>query len=81
MTICQFCRKDKEVVHNCQWAENYGVLIGSVTYNAIPNGPEECIECGVGPGQYHHPGCSHEICPSCGGILMDCYGVECESDE
>ena len=37
-----------------------------------------CQECGVKVGQLHVPGCRHEQCPRCQGILVEC---ACEIDE
>jgi hypothetical protein len=31
-----------------------------------------CPDCNVNIGGFHHPGCSHEICPRCGGRLSTC---------
>lgn len=31
-----------------------------------------CPDCNVRIGGFHHPGCENEICPRCGGMLIDC---------
>lgn len=31
-----------------------------------------CRGCGVAFGGTHHPGCEHERCPRCQGLLSDC---------
>lgn len=32
----------------------------------------DCPDCGVKPGQWHRPGCLWELCPYCGGHVVDC---------
>ena len=38
-----------------------------------------CQECGVQTAQFHVPGCRHEECPRCQGVLVDC-GCEIDVD-
>ena len=37
---------------------------------------ERCHDCGVKKGEYHHPGCDWEECPSCHTQMIMC-GGEC----
>lgn len=38
-----------------------------------------CQECGVQTAQFHVPGCRHEECPRCQGVLVEC-GCEIDVD-
>jgi hypothetical protein len=35
-------------------------------------GGDDCADCGAGRGEYHVPGCEHERCPACGGLVITC---------
>jgi hypothetical protein len=47
-------------------------ILFSVPANATdgPNG--HCSDCYVPHGMPHHPGCSKERCPKCGGQIISC---------
>lgn len=40
------------------------------------DGPDQCHDCNIQPGGYHHPGCDVEVCPKCGGQLISCGCLE-----
>jgi hypothetical protein len=41
-------------------------------YRRIPISDNSCHECGCRAGGIHHRHCTSEICPNCGGGLMEC---------
>jgi hypothetical protein len=36
------------------------------------SGSDDCPDCGVAPGEYHHAGCDVEWCPRCEKQLLVC---------
>jgi hypothetical protein len=40
--------------------------------DGVHGSPRECPACGVEEGEYHHLGCSVEVCPWCEGQLNKC---------
>ncbi len=40
-----------------------------------------CHDCGVEPGEYHHPGCDWEECPRCRRQYLSCACITDEKDE
>lgn len=38
----------------------------------VPFTGELCADCFAKHGQYHVPGCEHELCPACGGPVIAC---------
>ncbi len=75
MSICKFCGKEmmRERTRTCGPAP---VLFpDGETFPAVKHQNEEgnrCHDCNVAPGGFHHPGCSVERCPRCGGQLITC---------
>ncbi len=47
-----------------------GTKMPSVPYQPKTN--TNCHDCGVAPGNYHHPSCDMERCPKCGEQLISC---------
>ena len=73
---CTFCQRQMTAKNGC---EIRGYKWGAKTYSAIPFGighsiisKPVCHDCGVGKGQFHHPGCDMEECPICRGQLISC---------
>ena len=76
MAICDYCQRDMNVVKTCLWAADVGVKFNRfLTLPAVP-AKVRCTECGVKKGGIHHPNCSQEICPKCGGQLIRCDCIE-----
>ena len=63
----------------CIWSESNGIkytdgrILPSISYgNSSQELSVKCSDCNVSIGGCHHPGCDLEICPNCGGQLIDC---------
>jgi len=41
-------------------------------YGSAGRSRRRCHDCGVQPGNIHHPGCDWEECPRCHGQLIGC---------
>jgi len=76
-SICSFCNKDKTQVKGCiprVIINNKNRITALKSYNPVKVGEAEdstyilegkCSECGAHIYEYHHAGCSFEICPVC----------------
>jgi hypothetical protein len=87
MAVCDLCKGEMLEVPGCvQAALLFQPTDGESTTRRmakIPFGQEKrygemeaaerCHDCGVKPGQLHHPGCDWEECPRCGGQLLACF--------
>jgi hypothetical protein len=65
----------EDEIRAAQQHETYtiaGVPRERVRQGAASATGEPCAECGVGPGQFHVPGCSLERCPACGEPVIAC---------
>jgi hypothetical protein len=51
--------------------------LAPVPYDGINN----CHDCNVQPGGFHHPGCDMERCPRCGAQLISCGCIPEEEEE
>ena len=80
MNLCVFCWDDQHNKYNITCENNRyisypdGEVYTSLVYipaNIIRDGLR-CPDCNVRIGGYHHPGCTYEICPRCGGSLRSC---------
>lgn len=87
MAECFKCGRDMTQVAGCDDNRTIDFADGEemepVPFGEADSDPDEmagrvCHDCGVGPGEYHHPGCDAEECPRCGGQYFVC---ECVTDE
>ena len=70
MAICSHCEREMMTADGCIFVP---VAFKGEFAKPIPYfGEVRCHDCNVLPGQYHHPGCDMEQCPSCGGQLISC---------
>jgi hypothetical protein len=80
MAKCDWCRQEMLDVNSCTIEFVHfpdGQPMPSIVYYARDN----CHDCNVKPGGYHHPGCDMEICPKCGGQLISCGCPDDDEDE
>jgi hypothetical protein len=73
MSICKTCGQEMNLASGCTLRRYANEKKDRLPY--MPEDPERnprCHDCGVQPGQFHHPGCDMEECPDCGGQLITC---------
>lgn len=82
MANCFRCENDMLDVDGC--ASDRYILMEGEKFDPIPYGDGHhfedtefeaegrCHDCGVIPGEYHHPGCDMETCPRCNGQYFVC---------
>ena len=82
--FCEYCHHEMTTATSCITVpfddgtvpQPYGVeQPGTLRWPAVsnpylPEPNERCMDCGVMPGGFHHPGCDCETCPICGGRVM-----------
>ena len=73
MVVCELCEQPRERVYSCMKRVEGQVPFGDETH--LDNPADPCQDCGVGVGGFHHPGCSNEQCPECGGLVLFCVCV------
>ena len=72
MAVCNWCDQDMLKVDDCSGNRMVKYPNG-IVLPAIPYDYEgRCHDCGIFPGNYHHPGCDMEQCPNCKGQLISC---------
>lgn len=76
---CSWCDKEMKEGQNCDGNIMVEYPDGSVMLS-IPSS-DDCHDCNVNAGQFHHPGCDMERCPKCNGQLISCGCLSKEEDE
>ena len=70
MEPCSLCNHVPAADSSCSC--EYLIDSKFIGYHRIPNGDDTCHECGCRTGGIHHRHCTSELCPICGGGLMEC---------
>lgn len=70
METCFICHHEPAAGTSCSC--EYLIDGEFIGYHRIPNGDDPCDECRCRAGGMHHRHCTSEICPKCGGLLMEC---------
>lgn len=74
--VCPWCRKPMDYGVGCsiERLEVNGVKKNRIPFGDEPHGRnrEECPDCRVERGQFHHEGCDWEVCPFDGKQLLSC---------
>lgn len=77
--ICEYCRREMTDGGGCSRAPHMfadGEIIGQIKFGDEGTEGldlyERCPVCGCEKGQYHHLGCSIELCPRCRKPLTEC---------
>lgn len=68
---CRICQKPMDQGGGCSPTHVEGK--DGKTYERIRHtGPDNCGDCSVAPGQFHHEHCDIEVCPICRGQMYSC---------
>ena len=84
MAKCVWCGQDMLTAKGCKYIpifhkrKEYKPIKVRDPRDWFHGGGWQCPDCGAMPGGYHHPGCSCERCPVCGGQLISCGCVDNE---
>lgn len=76
MAVCSICKRETQQAKGCikvRYQLKGGAIVDPIKFGLsdCDFGPL-CGDCNVERGQYHHPGCDQERCPSCHGQLISC---------
>jgi hypothetical protein len=85
MAVCSWCHGEMKLANSCtvNAFHKQGRRFHMVPFGDEPDGRtrgDQCGDCGVRRGGWHHPGCDLQQCPSCGGQLLSC-GCRFDEDE
>lgn len=88
MTICTYCERDMSNTPTCQPTiiptadgDLQPTRYGSELHDRGASAGNQCGDCGVQPGGYHHPNCDLEECPRCLGQMLSCGCVVLRDEE
>jgi hypothetical protein len=71
MDRCSICGKSLASGEGCI-CQRVALKSGTILERQRHAQPPSCQGCGVHVGELHHFQCPHEICPSCGDLLLGC---------
>jgi hypothetical protein len=77
MAVCSWCLGEMNTANSCtvNAFHRKGHRFHMVPFGDEPNGRtsgDQCGDCGVNRGGWHHPGCDLQQCPACGRQLISC---------
>ena len=76
MAVCECCTQEMTKASDCLGNGTIlfedGIELPAIPFDHDAPDCETCHDCGVAPGNYHHPGCDMERCPRCEGQLISC---------
>ncbi len=70
MAVCELCEQEVGLAYSCMKRMEGQIPFGAEPHLTITG--SRCVDCRVGTGGFHHPGCRMELCPRCGGRLRSC---------
>ena len=82
MAICETCGRSMPTALSC--TRDKITFADGATFARLPymseDGREQCPDCGVWPGGFHHisrdgHGCDVEVCPRCGKQMLMCVSL------
>lgn len=77
MTLCLTCKRyvmdaDSCTADGIRFPDGESLAAVPFGEESADEGADQCPDCGVDRGGYHHPGCDVAECPRCGEPLVSC---------